>query len=596
MMDSIADILESIDTLAHTRLDERQVAGHIGRYIEANKNTVDETFHWEKAAFEFYANYRNKETGWGTYFGPMFIWPDGEGHSVEYPSIQMLSEQILDYYAKRATEAVNPLLVARYAGLVHDFQRRVTGRRIPYAIRLLYINALIDTANGDYQLTPVYTFEKLKQALRIALQIKNKGLASKAKDALIAFEERHARDQYAGLWGISIELLVLQNRSQNIISAEEEESIVLAMQERFDRLSASEEDRNAAFRNLEHAGNYLCKYYRLMGDIPSFNATSQRLVDSIEDAIKDMPQGAKAGAEYERLYELCEGFGLKARARDYLKRVRECGQKAHDEMKVFQYEASLSTKELEVFAAKILKGNSREILQRIAYSFVPNFAVIKQQIDKDFRKNPLEYIVTKKLVDRKGRAKAVLRPYREDAEGHIFHAAAGQMKMKAALALNFVLHQLITKMEFNSSTIIAALDGSPVVDSTRFSIIEAAVGHYLKGDYLVAVHLLVPQIEEALRNTLEVNGGVILNYNEDGSSFVKTLDSVLRDDIVVRVLTEEIAGYFRLLLTDQKGWNLRNDICHGLAEPEEFNKIVADRLIHALLCIANIRFQEEKQD
>ncbi|WP_367270581.1 DUF4209 domain-containing protein [uncultured Rikenella sp.] len=39
------------------------------------------------------------------------------------------------------------------------------------------------------------------------------------------------------------------------------------------------------------------------------------------------------------------------------------------------------------------------------------------------------------------------------------------------------------------------------------------------------------------------------------------------------------------LLTDNRGWNLRNEVCHGLTEISQFDQMTVNRIIHALLCL-----------
>jgi len=237
----------------------------------------------------------------------------------------------------------------------------------------------------------------------------------------------------------------------------------------------------------------------------------------------------------------------------------------------------------------LLKGTPAERIIKIAHAFLPDFTHTESILKQDRNSNPLKYIITQKLLDRRGRVKAVIGPLDADLEGHVFSAVADNMKIKNGLYLNYIFNKIRLNMDISITDIVHSLTDSPIVSPDRLKIIEAGIQAYFKNDYLVAIHLLIPQIEEALRNALEINGGVVLNYNEDGSSFVRTLDTILRDDILVEKLGSEICKYFRLVLTDQRGWNLRNDVCHGLFEPEQFNMIVAERLIHVIFCIANIK-------
>lgn len=114
---------------------------------------------------------------------------------------------------------------------------------------------------------------------------------------------------------------------------------------------------------------------------------------------------------------------------------------------------------------------------------------------------------------------------------------------------------------------------------------------YLEMDYVVAIHLLIPQIETALRQIVEQLGGSTLKQKRgDLLAFQQmTIDELLRHDLVAKILSEDIRFYFRLLLTDSRGWNLRNIVCHGLADGTAFDFVRADRLFHALLVLGLIR-------
>jgi hypothetical protein len=62
---------------------------------------------------------------------------------------------------------------------------------------------------------------------------------------------------------------------------------------------------------------------------------------------------------------------------------------------------------------------------------------------------------------------------------------------------------------------------------------------------------------------------------------------------VVKSLGENVAHYFRVLFTDQRGWNIRNDVCHGITPLAGFSPQMMDRIFHALLVLALLRAQEE---
>jgi hypothetical protein len=114
------------------------------------------------------------------------------------------------------------------------------------------------------------------------------------------------------------------------------------------------------------------------------------------------------------------------------------------------------------------------------------------------------------------------------------------------------------------------------------------------GDSVAAIHLLVPQVEAALRQLALLIGAPIYAPRRGGGFHVRLLDDLLRDAKLVEVLSEDVTGYLRMLLTDARGWNVRNDVCHGLAPAGMLTPPVADRVMHALLVLATIR--EKRRD
>jgi hypothetical protein len=52
--------------------------------------------------------------------------------------------------------------------------------------------------------------------------------------------------------------------------------------------------------------------------------------------------------------------------------------------------------------------------------------------------------------------------------------------------------------------------------------------------------------------------------------------------------------YFQVLFTDQRGWNIRNDVCHGISPVQAFSWPMTDRIFHALLILATMRERKGK--
>ena len=98
----------------------------------------------------------------------------------------------------------------------------------------------------------------------------------------------------------------------------------------------------------------------------------------------------------------------------------------------------------------------------------------------------------------------------------------------------------------------------------------------------MAISLLIPQIEYMIREMYRACGFSVIDNDQIGTTN-DALGTILNSH-PLRINDYNIGDYLHIILSDRKGWNLRNLYCHGLTE--SFSCINADRLVHILLLIA----------
>ena len=109
---------------------------------------------------------------------------------------------------------------------------------------------------------------------------------------------------------------------------------------------------------------------------------------------------------------------------------------------------------------------------------------------------------------------------------------------------------------------------------------------YLGGDHVTAIHLLVPQIEHALRLLLRHLGKSTSTTRDEETWRQMTLNVVLQQPELVKVLGPDLSFYMRVLLSEDLGWNVRDAVCHGLWEDRRFGRAVVDRLLHVIVALS----------
>jgi hypothetical protein len=100
--------------------------------------------------------------------------------------------------------------------------------------------------------------------------------------------------------------------------------------------------------------------------------------------------------------------------------------------------------------------------------------------------------------------------------------------------------------------IMAVIDESPVFTSERRPLVEEGVKAYIDRDYTKAIHVITPQIEQALRTLLALLGEPTNKPARNGLFQVKNLNDVLREPAIAAALGEDLRLYLLTFLADER--------------------------------------------
>lgn len=246
---------------------------------------------------------------------------------------------------------------------------------------------------------------------------------------------------------------------------------------------------------------------------------------------------------------------------------------------------------LEQYIAALTEGELDVALKRITAHFIPKKSEVEKQLKELASKAPVAFLIPHELQDDMGRPLAKVGSLEEDLLGHTVKQMSQNMGIES-IFLRQALEALVKKYPAFENLCLDYLFRSPIFKDDRKPIIQQGLKEYIDGHHMEAVHLLIPQIENALRVLVETAGGSILKPARGGGFHLKVLDDLLREPIVTQVFGEDMVFYFCTLLVDQRGWNLRNCVCHGLCDASEFGPRMSDRIMHVLLCLALVRKKE----
>ena len=526
------------------------------------------------------------ENPWGFYFGPQFTFEDKDGNPIYDPNIAEITPNAIAYWETRYRECKNPILVSRYAGLVWDFKQKIANQAYCQDLYRIYVDSLLKLCNEDYCSHPVVTTNNLERLFVIAKgQDRDLQLVKKAYND---FERRHSKDDTVRCWASQF-LLMIENRKK--FTSEEIEILVAKHEERLTRLSASKAGKELNPWNVKSQAELLCQYYNTIQKKDEI----KRVVKVTEDAF--LNPSVKLSAmqlmgNLELIYQMYRHYGLEAEASRLSIEIQKVGVRAKAEMQPHRFEFEIP-KEVHEQANKLFGDgakNNDERWENFVVYFIPRKSDEEIALKELAKRYPFRFMMGTKMMDVKGRPMSYVGSYESDPEGQLILHVTQKMNLE----IHFLYMAINRLLSSNSLTVDEIMKRfvipCPLFEEDRYEIIKEALGYLIDAKYTLFCHLIIPQIENALCNLVEMNGCSVLKPQRQGKGFqLRTLEDILREKVVSDTFTEDGEYYLRLVLTDQRAMNIRNLLCHGILPPSHFTSGAAAWLLHVLAMIGMVR-------
>ena len=129
------------------------------------------------------------------------------------------------------------------------------------------------------------------------------------------------------------------------------------------------------------------------------------------------------------------------------------------------------------------------------------------------------------------------------------------------------------KWEFTEENLQFLVEDNLFVPSDRKkSFLKGLVAGF-RGELGLSMCLLMPQVENAIRELARNCGAVVYKTDSNGVEEVLSLDSILQQPEIKESVEEKILFNVRVFYTGKNGFNMRNNVCHGLSSDAELQSI-----------------------
>lgn len=564
----------------------------ISKAVKAHKgegNEVTDELIAESIAFSFCEDYQNEQAGWGTYYGPMSVIAKGD-KVYEHPSMQSLTPEILDYWQVRSKETIHPLLQNRYADLVWDFSQKIRCKAADISVAHTVIDSAIRYSNEKRYEHRVEAMHILNRAMSIALSINDQERVSNVIDAVLKFEEDCRNEDNDMAWGFAYDLF---NRHKKIkLTDEQRQRITKGLEEVLDMVAYHDDEKNIDPFKAEDTAIRLAEFYRKQNRPDDIRRVLLLYANTFL-CISKQANSMLAVTWLRKVYDNLTRFNIKDEADKIAAMMRERGANTKNEMAKISHKMEVSKEEIDKYLSEVLEGDADEASRRFITDFIPNPSEAERQLKDISKETVLWGLLSQVAVDENGREVCKIGSVQDDLEGRVVARMSQNMQVEAFF-LNITLREWIKRFEITAESLTDLLMISLLYQEDRRTLLYKGIEAYLEGDYIAAVHILIPQIENALRQLLIVTGQNTYKPGRHGGLNLRILDDILRDQVVEQVFGSNSVKYLKVLLTDPRGWNIRNDICHGIRVITENNPMLIDRIIHVILMLSKVHDNEKE--
>ena len=154
------------------------------------------------------------------------------------------------------------------------------------------------------------------------------------------------------------------------------------------------------------------------------------------------------------------------------------------------------------------------------------------------------------------------------SDSRLFYRLNHNFDFNGSVVIRFLMSIISLEFKFLKEDLDFLLKENTIVQEERKNIIQEGLFLALKGDYYKAVHILVPQFENILRNLTEKLGEAIDTIDQNGITKFRSLTTILKSEKVNEYLGENLIFLLRGLLVEPFGANIRNEIAHGIVTGE----------------------------
>lgn len=546
-----------------------------------------------------------------------FTFTDGKGEELGYPSFDRFTDETYDYLTERLASTDNPFLQARYAHILWSSPRK-HGKFALIAIDSylklvgLYERKDKEKPEEHYGLDVLQT---IKNAYSLSLQINDSSKldATKSEIKRLIFNFNPKSNSLFALRANLIELMLKGKRvftkhdfadaNKMCLRFAQELKVLGEIHKAITALELGEKIDNKT-------GEATCRWRREIAR--SYEELMKRNIGKNNSAALHFCQ--KAVIDYRKIQDSEKATEL---------------EKIYDELRTStdfkEFRMEIDLEEYVRTCKKIAKKVAQESPERIIAflmsdrKLLPRYNEMRAEAEKEMKEHPIQSIFPIVLTDERGHSVQ----HFSDEEEMLYYKILEKFKLylenQHLPLINIIILEVLQeeKLTFDNmtqffrmhswfgKTLKRKLPNNQEIRYNWLSLIAPSLSEYFKqmkyhlasGIYpmlVTPIDSLTLKIEGLLRDICRFAGVTTSRLTQDSKgrniAREKDIHALLHEEEIRKLFDEDDLLFFRFLLVEQAGYNLRHKIAHSLMVPQEYGIRYMHLLLLALLRLGKYDF------
>jgi hypothetical protein len=520
-----------------------------------------------------------RSSPWNTYFGPVSSGTYSDGRAFYAPDIAGTEPEVIEHWIRRAQSLKQPILKARYSDLAWDMSRAIIKSSPDPEMARVAIDAYLKSLAAPLRADDHGRFRAATRALELALMLKDPTRTDAARIALLGLH-RGVMAKRGRMWWVAIDRLMDDKRVG--LTAYERDQLIADMESLLARYSQSADPGSFDPHAAEAVGRRLIKHYARLGKRDETKRINETIARAFEH-FASLGNPMLASWALQVALNAYRDAGLSKESRRVRIMMEEKIGQSRDDMRTIVSERMIPKEDMEKFLASVVTSDLGSTFAQIAVSLLDRRADLEKGVQEMLEQAPLAARISQSIVA-ENRVAAKVGSVEDDPFGRLIRQATLNMSFSDVWLVAALERALSTHEVMPGHFSAWAARGGLYEDLT---LVTEGVTAWFDQDYIKALHVLVPQIELALRGILTEQGLPTTKAHPtiEGVSVAVNLGDILYAKEIAEALGPDLTLYFQTLYADPRGVNLRNDIAHGLIGAHRMGYALATRVMHTLLIL-----------